>query len=256
VAIKIKRKVARPEGESHDPNDITAPDQVLVTTRETFSWMTENRNLVIAGVAGLVLLVIAGSVYLQGGDKRRAAASAPLFAALNVAVTEAGSAQTYTSVTAREEALLAATQEGRPDHVLSSLLAGRASLALGQADQALASYRAAADGLGDGPEVFVAQIGIASSQAAAGDVAGALIVLDEVATNAPRFAFAAKLHGARLVDTYGDASAALEAYRALAQEFSDRTDLDMVTYRVSQLELALNATPAPNGEEGAGADSP
>lgn len=98
MALKIKKELPKPaidpevldaEGADEDLGDpadapiASQPDQVLVATQETFSWLSENRNFVFAAVAVLALGAAGTAIWLQGADGRRADASRPLVSALS-----------------------------------------------------------------------------------------------------------------------------------------------------------------------------
>lgn len=238
MAIRIKKKA--PQG-SEDPL-VDAPDQVLVATQETFGWLQDNRNLVIALVGGGVLAIIVAALVVEGSKSRRVAEAAPVLDAIAAATAPVGEGATYASVEDRRAAVAALAGEAG-DHPVAQLLLAEARLADGDAEAASAALGRATSSLG-ALEGKVIAFGTASAQAEAGALDQALATLDHIASTDAALGPPALLHAARLTDAYGTPEAALAAYRRYLEANATGSGRALAENRATQLEIAFDEAPA------------
>lgn len=241
MAIKIKRR-REDEPETEEVPEVAQADEILVASAETFSWLQDNRNLVMGAIAALLIGIVVVSTVRDAGARKQADQARAVFAALDVATSGVGDGATYAGLSEREAALAAAASEaanlGGTLADDAALLGGRAALMQGDAATALQQYQAAAAPLEGTPEGAVVEFGVATAHAANGDLAQGLAVLDELAQR-DGYALSARVWRARLIDTYGEPRAAWEAYTALVDEFAGMTDTYPFEDRATQLAIEL-----------------
>ncbi len=241
MAIKIKRR-REDEPETEEVPEVAQADEILVASAETFSWLQDNRNLVMGAVGALLIGIVVVSTVRDAGERRQADQARAVFAALDVATAEVGDGATYAGLAEREAALAAAAGEasgiGGALANDAALLGGRAALMQGDAASALQQYQAAAGPFDGTPEGAVVEFGVATAHAANGDLAQGLAVLDGLAER-DGYALSARVWRARLIDTYGEPRAAWEAYTGLVDEFAGVTDTYPFEDRATQLAIEL-----------------
>ncbi len=269
MAIKIKKKLEKPEESEESANDVEsgedeaesgellpsvpkalADDRVLLATRDTFDWLHDHRWTLLGVVAVLVVGMLVASTLRSAAQTRRAEETRALFAALDEAeAAVAAGAPAAASNAALRDAAAELTGGANDVALAANLLHGRAAAALGEGEAARTSYQAFANATG-GAENVVARFGVATATAQAGNLSEALAVLDAIAESEARWRGAALLHKAQLVETYGaDRRAALDAWRAAADaavpNAANPFGGGTATARVRALELEL-------GVEGSG----
>jgi hypothetical protein len=276
MAIKIKRK--KPEApevaatEEADPNaapaapaepeplELLAEDPVYQRTWSLFTWVEENRQIVIGGIAVLFIGMVAVGGLLRSRATAVAEASERLYAASDIATGTVGAAEgsAYDTVLDREAALAAAAQvvqgtSGGPA-ALAGLLNGRALVATDDAAGAVTAYAAGAAALPE-PEATLVRVQGAVAQAAAGEVEPALGALREVAGSDGPFKLEALRQIAVITDSYGEPRAALDAWRAFIAEVDGETGYESARNRIALLELELGVEPEAEAPaaEGSGA---
>lgn len=238
MAIKIKKKVNRPVAD--DPNQ---PDQILVATRDTFDWLNDHWKPVLAGIAGLVVVIVAGSLTLEGLRDRNVATSSTFFEALALASAAPGSEgvpdDAQDQIRSQVEAFLT---KAPPSATLARLVRAGALIALGEAAGAiddLEAFRASARGPA---EATVAVFGLAAARAETGDVAGAMALLDGVAAEKPALAASVAVLRAHVLDAQGTPEQALEAWERVRDEHPTAPGADFAEQRTLGLQLALGRT--------------
>ena len=284
MAIKIKKRVDEPEtpetdgADEQDENPVMAAvpeigsETIFQAPRDTFGWITDNRGIVIGGLAAIVLAIIGGSFWMASREAGRVESTHELLRALDITgaptaaddVT-AGELQFATleerlQAQSAEARRIAAAQRVRGVSRQATLLAAAADLGLGRTDEARDAYRDYRAGAVNVLERSVAELGVASALAQGGQLGEALELLGALESEVPAAAAAVQLHRALLIDSFGAPDAALAAWRSVVarqQEglatgaFSPRA-----TDRVRQLELLLGASSGgpegtPEGEPGA-----
>jgi predicted negative regulator of RcsB-dependent stress response len=256
VAIKIKKKSNKPTDEELLEQD----DQILETSKETFSWLSENRNLVIGLLVATVVLILGLTWYLDHRKSRIAEASAATYDALAVTFRPVGEApparegeepipesevfatQTAKLETLREQAQAVVSEyENRRAGNEARLLAASAALELGDFGDALDGYQAFRNSSDTRLGELIATLGEATATAGEGDLDGALSAIDEIMGRFDSLRPHLALHKARLIDTYGNDADALEAYKQiLNSDYSLETvDTGQIETRVALLEIQL-----------------
>lgn len=255
MAVKIKKK--RPDAPVEETDELLAEeDTVLHASRETFDFLQDNRTAVLSGIAILVVGIIAGSLMVDQRAAASAEAASGLFAALAETNESVGEEGTYADVPARAAAVETSAQQVVAEHpedalgTTARLLVAHGALLQGEAgtaQQQFAAFRTARSG---SPEANVAAFGEAAAMAAAGDLDGAIGLLDSLDGGNEAMAFGAGLQKARLIDTFGTPNAALDAYRAVIADHPDRSAQAFVEHRATQLEIELNVEPVAAEVEG------
>jgi predicted negative regulator of RcsB-dependent stress response len=245
--MKIKKVVPKAmdaevqDGETPDPEDelilpsviAPPPDQMVTAGTETLTWMNRNRAAVAGGLAILTLLVIFVSVRLQTSNERRAEQAQPVLTALGAAMAPSD------GLLDREAQILAAVGDATSNARLgdgATLLVARAHLAQGDAAAAREGYQRLTAGESTIGVSLVARVGAADAAAASGDLDAALSMVDALGADLGE-AWALRRR-AELLDAYGTAARALEAWR-LAAETADPQMAPVISNRIARLEIDL-----------------
>lgn len=279
MAIKIKKRSQRDEenGENAPEEEIAAvetADRVIEASRDSWSWLSENRNLAIAAVVVLVAGILAFTLVRQAAERRLEATSSAVYEAYKVVTVPIGAedapAEDPQFATLNEQlqelrnrAVQVAAQNEGDAVALAQLLASSSRLALGDDDSAaLAGFRAYREQAQTGLDRIVADVGIATALASNGDLEQALSVLDELVA---RYDYAATTIAplrASLVDTFGEPAAAVAAYEEAIAALDGAPGAGRLEGRLLELQIRaglVEATPAADvdasGEEPVNEDS-
>jgi hypothetical protein len=247
VAVKIKKR--RPDAPIEEENALVQDDQVLAASKETFDFLQDHRNAVIGGIVVLVLGVIGVSLMLDNREAASADAAGGLYAALATATAPVGEGGEYPDIRARAAAVASAASavvaehEADPLGNTARLLAAHGALQQGDASAAQQQFAAFRTSKAGAPEANVAAFGEAAAMAEAGDVSGAVALLDGLGGQNQALAFAAALQSARIQDAFGEPTDALAAYRALLDTYPAEAGQVFVSNRIAQLEIELGVEP-------------
>lgn len=249
MAIKIKKK--KPEvAEIEEVLD--EPDQILATAQESFSWLQENRVMVLGGIGALVVGIIIASLVWEANKSGKVEDAGPVLQAIQTATAPIGTEDgQFANTTARAEAVLAAV--GDSDSTVANVLSGSSNLALGNADAAVAAL-SDAEANYPAPENIAIAFGLASAEAEAGNLDAAIGRLE--ALEAGDVQPVIDLHIARLTDTFGTPEQALEAYRGFVAEHPGAPGFGDASNRVVSLEISLGVEPVAAAEAAAGEADP
>lgn len=238
MAIKIKKKVNRPVAD--DPNQ---PDQILVATRDTFDWLNDHWKPVLAGIAGLVVVIIAGSLALEAYRDRNVETSSTFFEALALASAAPGSEGVPDDAQARIVAQVGTFLDRAPPSAgLARLVRAGALIATGEAAAAiddLEAFRSTARGPA---EATASLLGLAAARAETGDVTGAMSLLDEVAAEHVALAASVAVLRAHVLDARGTDEQALEAWEYVQNTHPTAPGADFAEQRTLGLRIALGRT--------------
>lgn len=253
MAVKIKKK--RPDAPVDETDALLEEeDTVLHASRETFDFLQDHRVAVLGGIFVLVIGIIIGSLMLDQREASSAEAAQGLYEALAETNETVGDEGTYPDVPTRAVAVKSAAEAVVAEHnddalgTTARLLVAHGALhggEAGEAQQQFAAFRTARSG---SPEANVAAFGEAAAMASAGDLDGAVALLESLGNDNDALAFGAALQKARLIDTFGEPAAALDAYREVVAAYPDRAQQLFVSHRATQLEIALGVEPVADEE--------
>ncbi|MCB9521243.1 MAG: tetratricopeptide repeat protein [Myxococcales bacterium] len=254
MAIKIKKRNPARDvepGENADSEPVVEPevDQVLAVSQDSFGWLSENWQKVVAGIAVVVVGIGVGSTLRAGSVASRAEAAQPALRAIATTVAAVGNEAPYATGADRAAAIVAAADE-IGDGPVASALSGVGKLAQDDASGAVAGLDAFVQQFADAPESLAASFGLAAAQAQAGQLDAARATLDSVGERDEALAVVAATQGARLVDAFGTPEQALAAYREVVAAHGDAPGRAALDNRITQIEIQLGVAAAPAPDEG------
>ena len=251
MAIKIKRKVDKPEEEA---TPVVPDDAILRATRDSADIIDDNKYLLGAIVLAVFVGFIVFSQVKKAGHATHVENANELFyAASHVSAEVNTEDSTFATVEERNARFLENSQVVASDHAgtalgdYATLLVAAGEVGSGNAEAAVGHYNTFLAGH-SGPESAVAQVGRAVAQAEAGELADAVAALTELEASNETYGFAAAYQRTLLVDAYGAPADALQEYRNLADNYADDLSLGGVDNRIAQLEIALGVDEEPEVE--------
>lgn len=289
-AAKAARKAAKrgKEKKEQDPLTQVRESEIVKRAQEASSWAADNRNLVLAAAAGLLVLLGGWVGWNIHSTNQTQAAGSALAAAIEIAQAEIvsdeeegataasnGDAQTFPSEEARAEAALEAfrrvlSEHGGSDAAIWARLGEADALAtLGRHDEAREAYAAAErDGSNEPSVLLRAMEGRAFTFEAEQQWDRALEVYQQLAnTDNRRYEAIAQYHIARMHIAKGERERATETLRGVVdkltptgeeQSAQPRFDYIRTQAQMRLAELDPSAAPARRGSSllGGGAGMP
>lgn len=253
MAIKIKKKGEQAPEELELTGDplLDEPDQFFQAADASVSWASQNQQMLIMGIGGVVvavLVVVFLVTNLQKGKMETSAALTSAVEALNAPVGEAptpapGSKakdglrystakQKYTEVDTRAQAVID-QHGGTPAAQMATLIKARAAHGLGNHDEAIKHYQAWLAANGTSPEKPLALLALANSQAAAGQVDAAIESLKQLkAFDEDSYGEMASLQIAQTYEAAGQKDKAKGAYEEMLKAYPDSNQIETVKLRL------------------------
>ena len=252
MAIKIKKKVDPEISESNDEKKGFAgglpftDDQLFGVSHTLFDYISDNRGMILSFVGVAVVALIVWGQFSKSKKATEQAHSIELYEVLHVDMAEIGEGTDFESLSERATAvILAAEMVSSPDLVdEAALISASSSLLIGDIEPARQGYDSYLASSNTGlAEIMIASLGVATAQAAAGNLDVALELLSELESRSSYFAFDVALMRASLIDTFSeDVNETLVAYRQLRAAYPESGDATLDT-RISQLEIEIGDDP-------------
>lgn len=239
MAKKIKRRIVvkpTPQG----VEDLLDADQLQAATRDAFDWINEHRKPVLTGLGLVLVAIIVVSFGIERYRQRNVPASEGVYAIMLASTSADSSPQDNAQQMRAAYMAASADHSGSRALEFGAWLDSSAALLDDDAASAAAGYNAMSES-SFGEARAIGELGRAVTAAANGDLSEASSILRSLGEREPSAAIMAAITEARLIDTYGEPRAALDAMRGIEDRYPEADGMDAIRSRIQQLEVVLDA---------------